>query len=377
MSQILRKSLTACDAWPAPPPAPRMKSRPPRARTSASASAIASMASASRASEIAATSRRYWAAKAPVRWNLGWASAATYTSDVPGSRARGSVPPRAGRPAHRRGRRHRRPRRRRRRRPARARRPGAGHRPRPRPPCGPRAARGAARAAARPARPGCGAELAAAARRGARRRASTASCSPPGAWSRSARPGRSTSPSSARPSTSTWSGPLRVVQACAPLLDAAPAPVAGPLLGRRRDRRLPALLGLRPGQGRHGAPGREPRRRGAALAGQRRGARASSRPASTRPRSPPTATTSAPTGRRPSAACATPPRPRSPPSLVAFLLSDEAAGISGRLISAVWDPWRERGRPRRPARPERLRAAAAHRRPALPRPPGRALSAQR
>jgi NAD(P)-dependent dehydrogenase (short-subunit alcohol dehydrogenase family) len=27
--------------------------------------------------------------------------------------------------------------------------------------------------------------------------------------------------------------------------------------------------------------------------------------------------------------------------LVAFLLSDEAAGVTGRLISAVWDPWRE------------------------------------
>ena len=27
--------------------------------------------------------------------------------------------------------------------------------------------------------------------------------------------------------------------------------------------------------------------------------------------------------------------------LVAFLLSDAAAGISGRLISAVWDPWRD------------------------------------
>ena len=27
--------------------------------------------------------------------------------------------------------------------------------------------------------------------------------------------------------------------------------------------------------------------------------------------------------------------------LVAFLLSPESAGISGRLISAVWDPWRE------------------------------------
>jgi 3-oxoacyl-[acyl-carrier protein] reductase len=28
-------------------------------------------------------------------------------------------------------------------------------------------------------------------------------------------------------------------------------------------------------------------------------------------------------------------------ALVAFLLSDSAAGISGRLLSAQWDPWRE------------------------------------
>ena len=27
--------------------------------------------------------------------------------------------------------------------------------------------------------------------------------------------------------------------------------------------------------------------------------------------------------------------------LVCFLLSDEAAGISGKLISAPWDPWQE------------------------------------
>ena len=27
--------------------------------------------------------------------------------------------------------------------------------------------------------------------------------------------------------------------------------------------------------------------------------------------------------------------------LVAFLLSAESAGVSGRLISAVWDPWRD------------------------------------
>ena len=40
-SQSLRKSLTACDAWPAPPPTPRMNSRPPRSRTAASPFAIA------------------------------------------------------------------------------------------------------------------------------------------------------------------------------------------------------------------------------------------------------------------------------------------------------------------------------------------------
>ena len=33
MPQILRKSLTACDALAALPPTPRMNSRPPRART--------------------------------------------------------------------------------------------------------------------------------------------------------------------------------------------------------------------------------------------------------------------------------------------------------------------------------------------------------
>jgi 3-oxoacyl-[acyl-carrier protein] reductase len=29
--------------------------------------------------------------------------------------------------------------------------------------------------------------------------------------------------------------------------------------------------------------------------------------------------------------------------LTAFLLSDRAAGITGKLISAIWDPWREDG----------------------------------
>jgi NAD(P)-dependent dehydrogenase (short-subunit alcohol dehydrogenase family) len=37
---------------------------------------------------------------------------------------------------------------------------------------------------------------------------------------------------------------------------------------------------------------------------------------------------------------ATPPQVAA--GLVAFLLSDESAGISGRLISAVWDPWDDR-----------------------------------
>ena len=31
----------------------------------------------------------------------------------------------------------------------------------------------------------------------------------------------------------------------------------------------------------------------------------------------------------------------SPGAAVAFLLSEDARGISGRLISAPWDPWRE------------------------------------
>ncbi len=86
MSQILRKSLTAWEAWPAPPPAPRMKSRPPRSRTSARASAIASMASASSASEIAAASCRYWAAKAPSAGTSVRTWRGTYTSGAPRSR---------------------------------------------------------------------------------------------------------------------------------------------------------------------------------------------------------------------------------------------------------------------------------------------------
>ena len=32
--------------------------------------------------------------------------------------------------------------------------------------------------------------------------------------------------------------------------------------------------------------------------------------------------------------------PKAAAALVAFLLSDESQGISGRLISAVWDDWR-------------------------------------
>ena len=39
--------------------------------------------------------------------------------------------------------------------------------------------------------------------------------------------------------------------------------------------------------------------------------------------------------------------------LIAFLLSDDARGISGRLISAQWDPWRE------PSFHDRLRADAS------------------
>lgn len=42
-----------------------------------------------------------------------------------------------------------------------------------------------------------------------------------------------------------------------------------------------------------------------------------------------------------------------PAALIAFLLSDDARGISGRLISAQWDPWRE------PSFRDRLRADAS------------------
>lgn len=35
--------------------------------------------------------------------------------------------------------------------------------------------------------------------------------------------------------------------------------------------------------------------------------------------------------------------PETPAELAVFLASDEAAGITGRLISAVWDPWRNLG----------------------------------
>ena len=33
--------------------------------------------------------------------------------------------------------------------------------------------------------------------------------------------------------------------------------------------------------------------------------------------------------------------PSSSEELVAFLLSDESAGITGRIISAQWDPWKD------------------------------------
>ncbi len=63
--------------------------------------------------------------------------------------------------------------------------------------------------------------------------------------------------------------------------------------------------------------------------------------------------------------------------LVAFLLSDEGAGITGRLISAPWDPWSDaeagvvlRGE-------QRLRPPATDRLPAVPRPRSRRLSRQR
>ena len=298
------------------------------------------MASASRASEISATSRRYCGgegATAGTRLGHG-AEPIPAARPAPGRRVVSRA--RAGRPAHRRRRRHRRPRVGRRRGAARARRPRAGDRPRPGPARGRcdgagrsrgRSTSATRRAAPRSPRPR--------ARSSATR--STASCSSPAASSRSGPPGRWTSTPLATTLDEHVLGALRVVQACAPLLDAAAVALGRPLLGRRRHRPLPALLGLRPGEGRHRAPGREPRRRGAGLARERRGARASSRPACTRPRSPPAASDVGAyceeTERR--LRDATPPQVAA--ELVAFLLSDEAAGISGRLISAVWDPWRD------------------------------------
>ncbi len=61
-SQSFRKSLTACDAWAAPPPTPRTKSRPRPPRTSASATASASTAAESMERAISPTSLRYIAA---------------------------------------------------------------------------------------------------------------------------------------------------------------------------------------------------------------------------------------------------------------------------------------------------------------------------
>ena len=59
MPQSLRKSLTACEAWPAPPPTPRMNSRPPRSRTRARLRANRSTASRSIACARAPTASKY------------------------------------------------------------------------------------------------------------------------------------------------------------------------------------------------------------------------------------------------------------------------------------------------------------------------------
>src|ERR1700758_2971108 len=58
MSQILRKSLTACEACPAEPPTPMMNRRPPRSRKAASPCATSSIRSVSMASSTATDSLR-------------------------------------------------------------------------------------------------------------------------------------------------------------------------------------------------------------------------------------------------------------------------------------------------------------------------------
>src|SRR5919198_4676442 len=58
MPASLRKSPTACDAWPAPPPTPITNRRPPPSRLAASPAAIASIAPTSIAPAIRAVSRR-------------------------------------------------------------------------------------------------------------------------------------------------------------------------------------------------------------------------------------------------------------------------------------------------------------------------------
>src|SRR5580658_6148344 len=63
MPQILRKSLTACDAFAALPPTPRMNNRPPRARAPASNCANFSMACGSRRRRTSADSAMYSSTK--------------------------------------------------------------------------------------------------------------------------------------------------------------------------------------------------------------------------------------------------------------------------------------------------------------------------
>src|SRR5437763_16964752 len=59
MPTILRKSLTACEQLPAPPPTPRKKTRPPFDLVRASKSAIRSMTFTSRPSIILFASSRW------------------------------------------------------------------------------------------------------------------------------------------------------------------------------------------------------------------------------------------------------------------------------------------------------------------------------
>jgi 3-oxoacyl-[acyl-carrier protein] reductase len=135
-------------------------------------------------------------------------------------------------------------------------------------------------------------------------------------------------------------GALRVVQACAPLLDAAPAPSVVLFSGGGATGAFPrysayALAKVATVRLAENLAAEEPRWRVNAVApgfvatGIHQATLAAGRDE--------VGPYWEETERR--LRDATPPEVAA--ELVAFLLSDAAEGISGRLISAVWDPWRE------------------------------------